>query len=140
MSQGPVLLCGLCDISQHPYAHFHRRESFGAGFWQREAPSVIFSEDGAQAERGENCKGLLAVITLLLHLIAADLPVCRPALNMLSFLKACMCPSRCVLQLYPSHVQQLWRYTVEPTIGYDCAADLHFAWCAALRPPPHDCL
>ena len=63
-SQGPVLLCGLCDNSKHLYAHFHRRESFGAGFWQREAASVTFSADGARAEPGENCKLLLVVITL----------------------------------------------------------------------------
>ena len=75
-------------------------------------------------------------------LIAAGLPVCRPALKVLSFpmleLSVCICPSRCMLQLHPSHVQQLWRYAVEPTTGYNCAADLHFAWCAALRSLPHD--
>ena len=66
--------------------------------------------------------------------------VCRPTLNMLSFLSACMCTSRCVLQLHPSHVQQLWFLAVEPTIGYDCAADLPFAGCTALRFAARDCL
>ena len=61
-SSGPLLLCGVCDASRHPYAHFHRRESFDGGFWQREAPSVSFSEDGAQYERGKHCNTLMLVL------------------------------------------------------------------------------
>jgi len=99
ISQGPLLLCGLCDISQHPYAHFHRRESFAGGFWQREAPSVTFSEVGAPYERGEKCSNLLAVITSLMCVPADDVPVaCRPLYkNHTVFLSAKVCSSRCVL-------------------------------------------
>ena len=88
-----------------------------------------------------NCKSVLADITLLTYLIAADLPICRPALHHADIsLSACMYPSMCVLSLYPSHVQQLWRQAVEATVGYDFAADLHLAWCAALCSPSHACL
>ena len=75
-SQGPTLLCGLCDLSQHPFAHFHRRESFDAGYWRWEAPSVAFSEDGARSERGDTRNVPLVVITSSMHLFAADLAFC----------------------------------------------------------------
>ena len=60
-SQGPLLLCGFCDILKHPYAHFHRREGFGNGFWQREAPSLAFSDGEGQYERGKDSCAFLMV-------------------------------------------------------------------------------
>ena len=75
IAKGPLLLCGPCDSSQHPYAHFHRREGFAGGFWQREAPSVSFSEIGAAYERGKKCSSVLAVISSLMCVLADVVPV-----------------------------------------------------------------
>lgn len=45
-------LCGACDVIRHPYAHFHRRQSFAEGFWTALPPSISFTKNGVRYKRG----------------------------------------------------------------------------------------
>lgn len=60
--------CGACDVARHPYAHFHRRQSFAEGFWSPLPPLLSFAESGERYERGEPYHALHEVAVSILIL------------------------------------------------------------------------
>jgi hypothetical protein len=46
-----LLLCYECDVKQHTYAHFHRRQTWGLGFYESLPPTTFITAAGDREQR-----------------------------------------------------------------------------------------
>lgn len=77
------LLCGDCDVAAHPYAHFHRRQSFSEGYWKPLPPLLSITQDGQPF-----AQGMPTAVVLLQQ------GMCRAAMCWISVL-TCVCAELC---------------------------------------------